>query len=107
VLESEAVAAADMRFSLWADMRYRRQFYELRIPVAASAERLRPQELQQLSRRFEDEYVRRYGAGARHGEDRIEYVRFGVDAIGRTPRPEMIAVELDGADPTRVQKDER
>ena len=38
-------------------------------------------ELGALVGRFEEEYTRRYGAGARHGRDRIEYVRFGVDAV--------------------------
>jgi N-methylhydantoinase A len=99
ILASEGVSEADMRISLWADMRYRRQFYELRIPLAGGTGAVDDAALDGIVRSFDEEYVRRYGAGARHGEDRIEYVRFGVDAIGRTPRPAVVAGQLDGSAP--------
>jgi N-methylhydantoinase A len=95
VLASEGVQGGEMRVSLWTEMHYRRQFYELRIPVGTSAEDVDEPALESIRRRFEGEYVRRYGSGARHGEDRIEYVRFGVDAIGRTPRPAIVPEPLN------------
>jgi N-methylhydantoinase A len=105
-LESEGVGDDEMRISLWVDMRYRRQFYELRIPIGGRAAGVDEAALTSLLRKFEDEYARRYGAGARHGEDRIEYVRFGVDAVGRTPRPALVAAPLNGsgrAEPKEVR----
>jgi N-methylhydantoinase A len=107
ILASEDVAESDMRLSLWADMRYRRQFYELRIALAPSAEAVDDAAIRGLVKRFEEEYVRRYGAGARHGEDRIEYVRFGIEAIGRTARPAIVPAALDGHAAGSAEKGER
>ena len=101
VLHREGIDEARSRLSFWADLRYRRQFHELRLPVSETVSALDEQELHLLVRRFEDEYTRRYGAGAGHGEDRIEYVRFGLDAIGETPRPKTVAASLNGSDPIR------
>jgi N-methylhydantoinase A len=106
VLASEGVDDDDTRLSLWADMRYRRQFYELRIPLAGIAAAVDDATMQAAVRHFDEEYVRRYGAGARHGEDRIEYVRFGVDAVGRTARPAVVPAALNGSTPP-PQKGER
>jgi N-methylhydantoinase A len=99
LLATEGVSDCDVRLSLWADMRYRRQFYELRIPLAGEAAAVDDAVLRGVVSSFENEYVRRYGEGARHGEDRIEYVRFGVDAIGRTPRPAVVPAPLNGSRP--------
>jgi N-methylhydantoinase A len=107
VLRSEGVAEEGMRLSFWADMHYRRQFHELRIPVAAQAREVNAATLGELTRRFEEEYGRRYGAGAGHGEHRIEYVRFGVDAIGKTPSPRVSARLLEGKAPDAAWKGER
>jgi N-methylhydantoinase A len=102
-LASEGVPEEAMEISLWADMRYRRQFYELRIRVAEGGDDVDENSLRSILQRFEDEYVRRYGAGAGHGEERIEYVRFGVDAVGRTPRPAAVRTSLNGSKPPAVK----
>jgi N-methylhydantoinase A len=96
-----------MRISPWADLRYRRQFFELRIPLGVSVEDVDEGALRALMAHFEEDYARRYGAGARHGEHRIEYVRFGVEAIGTTPRPPFVAAELDGRRPEVALKGKR
>jgi N-methylhydantoinase A len=85
-LRREGIADGDIRLSPWADLRYRRQFYDLRVPLPG-ADGIDDDALRAAVRRFEDDYVRRYGGGASHGEERVEYVRFGLEARGRTPQP--------------------
>jgi N-methylhydantoinase A len=98
-LHSEGVEESNMTLSLWADMRYRRQFHELRLPIPGAAQELGDDELESLATRFEHEYSHRYGAGAGHGRDRIEYVRFGVEAIGAVPRPHGGPATTNGSEP--------
>ena len=86
VLGREGIPDADIGLSAWADLRYRRQFFDLRVPLPAAAA-VDDGRLRDAVRRFEGDYARRYGDGARHGEDRVEYVRFGLEARGRTPQP--------------------
>jgi N-methylhydantoinase A len=99
LLASEGIEESRLRLSLWADLRYRRQFHELRVPVPGPAASLAEAELRAVIEGFQDEYTRRYGAGARHGEDRIEYVRFGIDALGETPRPTTVLAPAEAAEP--------
>jgi N-methylhydantoinase A len=99
VLESEGVEESQRRYSLWADLRYRRQFHELRVPVSGRASEVDELELRAVLERFESEYTRRYGAGAGHGEGRVEYVRFGLDAVGETVRPASAAARSGDGDP--------
>jgi N-methylhydantoinase A len=109
VLSSEGVEDDEVELSAWIDVRYRRQFHELRIPVELSGNGngLDEGALRAVMRRFEEVYAQRYGSGARHGEHRIEYVRFGVDAIGRTPKPASAPAELNGDRPNEARKDDR
>lgn len=107
VLRTEGIADEAIRIAPWADMRYKRQFYELRIPLETGVEAIDSGALLTLAQRFEEDYARRYGDGARHGGDRIEYVRFGVEAIGRTPRPAIAPAPLDGSHADRALKGER
>jgi N-methylhydantoinase A len=107
VLRTEGIADEAIRIAPWADMRYKRQFYELRIPLGVSASAIDSRSLGVLAHRFEENYGRRYGDGARHGAHRIEYVRFGVEAIGHTPRPAVAPAQLDGARPEAALKGER
>jgi len=105
VLRSEGIADDSMRIAPWADVRYKRQFYELRIPLETGVGEIDAGVLRALARRFEEDYGRRYGEGARHGQHRIEYVRFGVEAIGQTPRPAVRPAQFDGARPDGARPD--
>jgi N-methylhydantoinase A len=107
VLRTEGISDDEMRIAPWADMRYKRQFYELRIPLETGAGAIDSGSLRELTRRFEQDYARRYGEGARHGKHRIEYVRFGVEAIGRTPRPAVAPARVDGSHADSALKGER
>ena len=90
VLAREGVDAPAVKLVRWAGMRYRRQFHELRIPVMPGD--LNGKGRDDLIARFEREYANRYGDAAGHGADRVEYVRFGVDAYGATHEPALAAV---------------
>lgn len=107
VLRTEGIDDDAMRIAPWADMRYKRQFYELRIPLETGVGAIDSGSLRALAQRFEEDYARRYGDGARHGAHRIEFVRFGVEAIGRTPRPAVAPAPLDGSHAERALKGER
>jgi N-methylhydantoinase A len=107
VLRTEGISDDAMRIAPWADMRYKRQFYELRIPLETTGSAIDLGSLRALTHRFEQDYASRYGEGARHGEHRIEYVRFGVEAIGRTPRPAIAPARTDGSHANSALKGER
>ena len=81
VLGREGVKDEAIEISAWADLRYKRQFFELRVPLPPPPS-ISPNQLEIAIERFEADYAKRYGRDARHGRDRIEYVRFGLDAEG-------------------------
>jgi N-methylhydantoinase A len=107
VLQREGLADEAITLSAWADVRYRRQFYELRVPLEGPVAELDAAALRGAVAQFEADYARRYGAGARHGEDRVEFVRFGIEAVGATERPTIRPVELGPADAAAHVKGQR
>jgi N-methylhydantoinase A len=106
-LRREGIKDENIRLSRWAGMRYLRQFFELRIPVDVDAIDLDEAVLQALVGEFEREYERRYGPGAGHGEERVEYIRFGIDAIGETEKPRLPELPLEGYDADHALKTKR
>jgi N-methylhydantoinase A len=91
----------------WAGMRYRRQFSEVRVELDLDGRPLALEDLAALVAGFERSYAERYGEGAGHGQDRVEFVRFAIDAIGRTPRPALAADTDRGSDGSHARKGER
>ena len=61
-LEADGVDAADSSVRLEADLRFRRQVWELTLPV--TGDRVDADAIDDLLGRFHEEYVRRYGAGS-------------------------------------------
>lgn len=98
-LRASGVAPDDVTLVRWAGMRYRRQFSEVRVELALDGRPLSADHLDGLVTDFETSYAERYGEGARHGKDRVEFVRFAIDAVGRTPRPAIVAAEQHERDP--------
>jgi N-methylhydantoinase A len=105
-LAREGVAPADMTFAPWVEMRYRRQFFELRMPLSA-IEEIDAAAMAGVLRDFERAYAQRYGAGAGHGEERVEYVRFGLDASGAMVAPPQVPQPLRPSNSASAIKGER
>src|SRR5260221_4884721 len=93
-LRAEGFADAEHRFVRSADLRYRGQAFEVRVPVdgtpdAAVAE-------------FHDAHERLYGYCFRDKpEQRVEWVNLRVTGIGPIPRPVLRAVPVSIAGPAR------
>src|SRR5262249_12866771 len=67
-----------------AGMRYRRQSYEVAVPVSHLRS---PQDVADLAQRFHDAHRRRYGHMAQ--AEAVEIVNFQVTALGLIPKPPM------------------
>lgn len=86
----------------WVEMRYRRQMHVVRVPAP-------PGELgggapQRLMVDFESRYAQFYGASANYREAGMEVVTFGVDAVAKTPQPELTPLPLGGQAPSHADK---
>ncbi len=95
-LQKNGVLEADMTFSRFADMQYRRQTHQITIPLpngpvtAASVE--------SLVDNFERKYEELYGKDAAFREAGIELTSFRVDGSGAIAKPALHEYELGDAD---------
>lgn len=113
-LRSRATGALDptgqqadrVRVGFWTTMRYRRQFHEVRLPLGVGG-RVAQEDLDAAVARFQADYARLYGEGAGHGEERVEFVRFGIDATLPTLQARPSPEPEGGADPAGALKGER
>jgi N-methylhydantoinase A len=87
-LEAEASAAlradfapGEVRFERFAEMRYRGQHHDIKVPIAAAAE------ADTIHRAFQEHYLRNYG----HTDEinPIEFRALHVTTFGRLERPEL------------------
>lgn len=83
LLRQQGVEDGDIAISRSADMRYERQLHDIRVPLPAS---IRDQN--QVIGAFENRYVALYGAGSRLPHARLQLLRIGVEAVGRTRSPD-------------------
>ncbi len=105
MLGRQGIAPTQVRLERWAEMRYRRQMHVVR--VTAPAGEVTAEILRRLADEFEARYARLYGASANYREAGIELVTFGVDAVAKTPQPELTPLALESPDSGHARKGER
>jgi len=97
------VPADRIRFRRWADMRYRKQGYEIRVPVPGG--RLDESRREEIRRRFEEAYTALYGHTMPGGT--IEAVSWRVMAEGPKPELALPGGEGEAGDPGAALKGRR
>lgn len=85
-LLDEALIDPDRRqFLRWVEARYRRQVHVVRVPFPNGP--ITAVSVDEAVRRFEAQYERLYGPGSAYREAGVEFVNYGVDAIGLIDTP--------------------
>lgn len=97
-----------MRFSRWADMRYERQFHDLRVRLSTRDEAVEPDLATSMIGAFEERYRASYGDAARITAP-VQVSRIGVDAVGEIDKPDLVKVAAGDTSPdqaaTRPERD--
>jgi N-methylhydantoinase A len=83
-LDIADVPGPQRRFHRWVEARFRRQVHHVRVPVPAQ---LDDAKVQGVARAFEREYERLFGRGTGLRDAGIEFVNFGIDAVGLVDHP--------------------
>ena len=97
-LAADGIADDDRTVGFEADLRFKRQVWELSIPIASTG--LEGGGLESLLERFKDEYGRRYGRGSIVLGAPVELVSLRAVGEGRTVR-----ASLEAGHPDRVEED--
>jgi N-methylhydantoinase A len=105
LLRRQDVDESDIAIARWAEVRYRRQMHEVRIPVPTGT--IDPSTLEAIGTAFEARYEALYGQGTAYREAGIEIVTFGVDAVGRTERPALPRFKPTGAELQAARRSSR
>lgn len=86
--------------------RYGGQLWEIRthIPVKKIET---PNDLIQILRSFEEDYIRIYTKGAMVPRGGIEIITIAIEAIGSTPKPRLFEHKIEGDDPAQAIKKDR
>jgi N-methylhydantoinase A len=101
-LAADGVQAEDRRFELEADVRFKRQVWEIAVPVPNGP--VDDHVMVQLADAFRDEYGRRYGRGSIVLGAPMELVSLRGIGIGTTLKASLDAVDLPSvADGTRAE----
>jgi N-methylhydantoinase A len=87
LLRQEGVADDAVHLARWAEVRYRRQVHQVRVPVGSGP--IVESTLQSLMEAFERRYEALHGRGTAYCEAGIELVSVGIDATGRMPKPRL------------------
>ncbi len=82
VLDRENVAEKDRKYLMWVEARYRRQNYELMIPVEETD--FTREGLKEICARFHAEHKKTYGYAQPSAE--VEFVNFRLAAVGELPK---------------------
>jgi len=85
VLDKEKVEPQNRSFQRWIDARYKRQNYELMIPV--SPDEFTADNLQKIITRFHETHEHVYGYSRPQAE--IEFVNFRLTAVGALPKAQI------------------
>jgi N-methylhydantoinase A len=96
-LAADNIATEDRSVSFEADLRFKRQVWELAIPLPATE--LDGSQLDTLVETFKDEYARRYGRGSIVLGAPIELVNLRAIGSGRTARASFSAGQRPGVAP--------
>lgn len=83
-LARNGIAKAQHRFATWAEMRYERQWFDIRVDIDPEPRETFPERLRDA---FEEKYERLYGAAALLPRERIRATILGVDGVGRIEQP--------------------
>ncbi len=89
------VRRQDIRFDRYLHMRYRRQIYEVPVPIADGP--ISRRKLEDIISRFESEYEARYGKGSQFREAGLEITHFRIEAIGDKVKPRLRAPSKSGS----------
>ncbi|HWM17476.1 MAG TPA: hydantoinase/oxoprolinase family protein [Microbacterium sp.] len=93
---------AAVRYSRWADMRYERQFHDLRVRVGkGDADSTPLMEGGLMQEAFEERYCATYGTAARVFGAPIRVMRIGVDAVGEIDKPPLTQIDSGGPSPSK------
>jgi N-methylhydantoinase A len=98
MLHQEGIVDTAIELARWAEIRYRRQMHHVRVLVPEG--RLDAATLDQVRASFETKYETLYGSGTAYREAGVEIVTFGLDAIGRIPKPHLSRQAIGAADPS-------
>lgn len=98
----------DDRVSLeWSvDLRYARQVHEVTTPVSGATP-MDAGSLERLIADFEALYERKYGKGSAFRDAGVEMTMFRLSARGRMDRPEVVPLDLEGADASSAKMGRR
>lgn len=97
-LAAQDVSPEDRNLQAFVELRYARQTKEMRVPWAGGAGRAGRAGIERLLGDFERLYAQRYGEESVPRGIGIELVTFSVEALGRLPRPMLMAHEAAGDD---------
>jgi len=100
-LEEADVTRDRWRFERWAEVRYRRQVHHVRVPVPRA---LDGAAVSRVAAAFEQEYERLFGRGSALRDAGIEFVNYGVDAIGLVPELQETPESPHGAPVVRLRR---
>ena len=84
---ADGIAPGDRSVGFEADLRFKRQKWELTVPLAGALSG--PDGFERLIADFRDEYARRYGEGALMAGAVIELVSVRAIGVGRTVKPDL------------------
>jgi len=105
VMRREGFDAADVTFRRTLYMRYTRQTNDVELQIPRK--RLTKADLPEIERMFNAKYEMLYGAGSTHAQAGIEVITLSVDAIGRTPKPQLKTYPVEGSDANHARKGTR
>ncbi len=91
MLDKEGIPETDREFILTIDARYKRQNYELQLTVPKKT--LDETILENIKEQFHREHGKSYGYFNK--EQPIELINYRVNAVGRTPKPDMPKYEIN------------
>lgn len=83
-LTRNGIGEGQHKFATWAEMRYERQWFDIRVDIDPSPQESLPERLRDA---FEAKYERLYGSAALLPRERIRLTILGVDGVGRIEQP--------------------
>lgn len=105
VMRREGFAPEDVTYRRTLYMRYTRQTNDVELQIGERA--LTRDMLPEIEQRFNQRYESLYGSGSTHSQAGIEVMAVSVDAIGRTPKPQVKRFAIEGEDASHARKGTR
>lgn len=105
LLQRQGVPPERMRLARWADMRYERQWHDVRVPVPAGP--VDGAFVTAVQQAFANRYAALYGAGSVLANAGLRLLRVGIEAVGVVEKPALPRLEPGGPDPTPAEQPAR